>query len=232
MVDFSLPIEDMRRLNDTCRLVWIDHHKTAIEVALATGFVAYEQSIKIGKAGCELTWDHVYPNIEMPKGVYLLGRYDVWDETVPQAWVYQAGMRTFVDTSPESDIWVNILHPNSSIDHVELLTLGRIILAYQNKENTMYAKSCCFEVGFHGYKTLAINKGLTNSKIFDSVWDDTKYQIMLTFVWRKGQWNFSLYTTDNTGVDVSDIAREYGGGGHKQAAGFSSIKLPFTLPNE
>ena len=230
MVDFSMPMDDMRRLNDMCRLIWIDHHKTAIDAAHAAGFIAHEQSIEIGKAGCELTWEHVYPNTEMPRGVYLLGRYDVWDETVPKAWVYQAGMRTMEDTSPDSYILNNILQPSAMISYTDIIKVGRVILDYQTKENAIYAKSCCFAVGFHGYSTLACNKGLSNSTLFDSMWDSSVYKIMLLFVFRKGMWNITLYTTKDTGVDVGAIAKEYGGGGHVQAAGFMCSTLPFTLP--
>ena len=46
---------------------------------------------------------------------------------------------------------------------------------------------------------------------------------------KDGQWTVSLYTTPETGIDVSLIAKAYGGGGHKQAAGFNAKKLPFPL---
>ena len=67
---------------------------------------------------------------------------------------------------------------------------------------------------------------LTNSQMFDSVWDNTKYDAMLTFGWRKGKWTVSLYT-DKEHVDVSVAAKNRGGGGHKQAAGFQCEELPF-----
>ena len=31
VVDFSLPLEDMKRIADERELTWIDHHKTALE---------------------------------------------------------------------------------------------------------------------------------------------------------------------------------------------------------
>jgi len=41
MVDFSLqPFEDMVKLNQSCNLVWIDHHATAIEDRRKSGLVS------------------------------------------------------------------------------------------------------------------------------------------------------------------------------------------------
>ena len=44
---------------------------------------------------------------------------------------------------------------------------------------------------------------------------------MLTFSWRKGQWTVSMYS-DKPDIDVSVIAKNNGGGGHKGAAGFQT----------
>ena len=78
---------------------------------------------------------------------------------------------------------------------------------------------------------IALNKMLTNSQIFDSVWDNQKYDAMLTFGWRKGKWTVSLYS-DKDDIDVGIIAKGRGGGGHKGAAGFQVDVLPFNLNKE
>jgi nanoRNase/pAp phosphatase (c-di-AMP/oligoRNAs hydrolase) len=69
---------------------------------------------------------------------------------------------------------------------------------------------------------------MTNSQTFDSVWDPEKYDAMLTFGWRRGQWTVSLYSVKQD-VDVSEVAVKHGGGGHKGAAGFQCTELPFRL---
>jgi nanoRNase/pAp phosphatase (c-di-AMP/oligoRNAs hydrolase) len=43
---------------------------------------------------------------------------------------------------------------------------------------------------------------------------------------QKTKWVVFLYT-DKENVDVSNIAKNYGGGGHRSAAGFSAKKFPF-----
>ncbi len=51
----------------------------------------------------------------------------------------------------------------------------------------------------------------------------------LSFGWHGGYWKVSLFT-DREDMDVSAVARELGGGGHKKAAGFTCERLPFKLP--
>jgi hypothetical protein len=96
MVDFSLPLEEMKRLNGICRLIWIDHHKSAIEDAEAMKFVASgHQRLLIGLAACELTWMEFFQG-EICRAVTLLGRYDVWDyRDHPEVLEFQYGMRQF-----------------------------------------------------------------------------------------------------------------------------------------
>ncbi len=77
IVDFSFPMEDMIAIQKRAgRLIWIDHHKTAIEAANVCGF-ATQGLVDIGKAGCELTWAFVRGMQPKPRTVHLLGRYDV-----------------------------------------------------------------------------------------------------------------------------------------------------------
>jgi len=50
---------------------------------------------------------------------------------------------------------------------------------------------------------------------------------MIGFVRRMGQWTVTLYSRD--GINVGEIAKKYGGGGHANAAGFQCEKLPFAI---
>ena len=107
------------------------------------------------------------------------------------------------------------------------------------------------------YKAIAVNLGHTNSKVFDSVWRTMcpdcqgsgrtnnhvtgevecsscegtgyiePYDLMITFCRRKDKlWNVSLYST-KPDIDCGAIAKSFGGGGHKGAAGFQCKDLPF-----
>jgi len=228
MVDFALqPFSDMQKLNKMCKLIWIDHHTSAIEEAHKQQFIASGgQILEVGKGACELVWNYFYQDIEN-EVVRLLGRYDVWD-LQPNTLELQQGIRLF-DTWPTNNtLWKTLLGLDYKNKLDQIIENGKLILQKQNQDNKAYAKSCSFETELDGLKCIAINKGLTNSQLFKSVYNPKYHDAMLTFVWRKSQWTISLYT-DHSNIDVSIICKSRGGGGHKQAAGFQCDKLPFEL---
>lgn len=228
MVDFTLqPFSDMIRLDYICNggLNWIDHHKTAIEEAHKHAFlvaVGGIQSLQVGQAACELTW-RALSTEPMPRAVFLLGRYDVWDHhNHPGSLEFQYGMRAY-DARPEcTGFWKGIFF--SSIEND--IDTGRSLLAFERRQNEMYVKSCAFEVELDGLRCIAVNKGLTNSLLFESVYDPEKHDAMLSFCRRPGKWTVSIYATKPE-VDASAICKARGGGGHKGAAGFQCETLPF-----
>lgn len=223
MVDFSLPIEEMIRLQDESEsFYWIDHHISAIKDAEECDFNPLGQR-GIGRAACELTWKYFSNSSWLPKIVTLLGRYDVWDHEDPEVLPFQYGIRQY-STYPDDSAWDVWFREFPEY----ILTEGKIILKYADEENRKYAKGCTFETELDGLRCIAVNKMLTNSKIFDSVFDPDKHDVMLTFGFRKGGWMVSLYS-QRGGVDVSIVAKAHGGGGHKGAAGFSCDELPFNL---
>jgi len=243
MVDFHLqPFGDMVRLSHLCCLTWIDHHKSAIEEANKFSFIASgDQRLSVDYAACEMTWKECFRSDEeppfpplpsqefyppLPMSVFYLGRYDIWKHAEhPGALQFQYGMRFQEDTNPDNQtFWEKILH---DFDIKEIMELGKIILTYEERQNAKYCSACAFEVELDGLRCIAINRGLTGSLSFKSVYDPAKHDAMLSFVMRKrGQWTVSIYA-DKAEVDASAICKARGGGGHRGASGFTCETLPF-----
>lgn len=226
MVDFSLqPFAQMVRLAEESELTWIDHHKSAIEEYI-TSNILLDGLQRDGIGACALVWN--YFDHEVPEAVRLLAEYDVWNHTDPATLPFQWGMR-MDETRPElsMDFWEYLF----SLKKTQLMPWfekGNLLLKYQAQENEKYIRACAFETELDGLKCIAVNKMLTNSQLFDSVWNPEKYDVMLTFGFRKGKWTVSLYSTKQE-VDVSTIAKNRGGGGHKGASGFQCESLPFRV---
>jgi oligoribonuclease NrnB/cAMP/cGMP phosphodiesterase (DHH superfamily) len=230
MVDFGLqPFEDMERLNGMCRLTWIDHHASAIEEAEKRGFNC-RGIRRIGDAGCELTWEFIYPNRSMPKAVHLLGRYDVWDwKDTPGALELQYGLRLYGECLPENQrLWNCLLACAIDVDTFtdKVIERGAALVKYEELQNAAYARAAAFEVELDGLRCIAINRGLGGSLMFKSVYDPAKHDAMLAFYRNSHHWMVSLYA-DKPDVDVGKVCKERGGGGHKGAAGFECKELPF-----
>jgi uncharacterized protein len=244
MVDFALqPFSDMVRLARKCNLIWIDHHQTAIDEYDKSG-LKLPGLRRIGIGACQLTWEYFQNMLvgnHIPKAVELLAEYDVWNHSNPMTLPFQYGMR-LKDTWPDKsmDLWKSLFIGGQDVCE-PIATAGSTILEYEQQTNAKFCKSYAFSTAIPAYpgtfddvppmlKAICINKGFTNSKVFDSVWNPNEYDLMITFCrlpLPKRQWTVSLYS-DKPDVDCGQIAKNFGGGGHKGAAGFQCKELPFV----
>jgi len=230
MVDFALqPFTGMIWLNEISgnELVWIDHHKSAIESSNEDKSGTIKGTRFDGIGACQLVWEYLF-DTEAPRSVKLLSEYDVWNHTDDDTLPFQFGLRQYETHPNEQIFWRQLFEVEGLNPLDQIIGEGGIILQYQATENKKRCSACAFETELDGLKCIALNQMLTNSQIFDSVWDAEKYDAMLAFGFRKGSWTVSLYS-DKKDIDVSVIAKNRGGGGHKGAAGFQCDILPFEL---
>lgn len=237
MLDISLPMEDMSRLQTLCwpdKLTWIDHHKSAMLDAEDALFDAFGLR-RTDAAGCELLWEYVMgANAEIPIGVRLLGRYDIWDHKDQRVLPFQYGVRGVKEAqNPLDPWWLNLFSTEKlCLDYIEQIRkTGVSILNYVEAQNELLSESTAFEsvltVGDKSYRALVMNRPLANSQMFTS-WDPTQHDIMLAFHRTTNKcWSVSLYTTKTKEIDCGAICKNFGGGGHPGAAGFHCTTLPF-----
>ena len=223
MVDFCLqPFSDMIKLKGMCDLVWIDHHITAINDYIKSGEDILGM-LGTDKAGCELTWEYIH-NKKLPQAVELIGRYDVWDHSDKKTIPFQYGMKSFNTIPDNQEIWKELFKSDKMIDSI--CFKGKSILSYIEKENEVLIDSSAYFINIEGYKAVVLNVLYKNSQVFDSVKDD--YDIMICYGYTGNLWTISLYTTKDD-IDVSIIAKKYGGGGHHNAAGCQVHDIGFLL---
>ena len=241
LADFSLqPWDDMQRLAAECaRLIWIDHHRTAIDNFEKHGLAGRRIVTVLDdrKAACELAWEYfrdqgvlsTLPLVEfVPLAVTLLGRYDVWDlDYNKMVLPFQMGMR-LQDTDPRGDFeWRSLFENQLAVDaHV---SAGRLILSYQDRQNARLMDSA-FEYTWRGLDLLCVNAGGINSMAFESRYDPDRHDAVLAFYYNgeRNIWTFSLYSPDQKYAEdptLSGIAKSMGGGGHNCACGFQTVSL-------
>ena len=231
MVDFSLKAYDMDQLNRSCQLVWLDHHSTAISANAHLTILGIKDT---KKAACELTWDWFHPNTPLPKWVEYIGRYDVWDhQKNPDILAYQYGLRLWnLDPHVGGEAMINwqlIQNDVPPLYMSGIISMGRALLTYQRRQDTVMCSAYSFETKLGQYRVLALNQGLASSTVFDSKWDADKYDMMAAFVYTpKGNWKVTLYST-HPHIHCGEIAKQYGGGGHPGAAGFHVPDLKGVL---
>lgn len=238
------------------RMIWIDHHKSAIDM-FPTTIPGYRID---GVAACRLAWfwfefvensmksggergwiqehypfakkeDFVDRKVSEPLAVRLAGEYDIWDHRDPRALMFQFGLRSRELTPGD---WENMLGniTDNSITVDGLLAAGKPLYDYQQSSDaSTMARS--FLVEFEGLKFLALNTARCNSLTFGSKdVPETGHDALMGFFFDGEKWNVSLYHANHRkDLDLSAIAIKYvyngkAGGGHRGACGFATGNLP------
>jgi len=196
-------------------------------------------------SACELTWKYFFPDETMPELVRLLGRYDCFGhkDTEEELKVlrFQYGARAEISNYEEAydKLIYNLAddkEKTEGLDH----TVNRILYkglgiyeylcteakqTYKNGfdvilENKSVDFSSRTDIKMHPkYKFIFFNKERFNPINFGIHYHNGGYDGAACFHFARGVWNFSLYN-DNGLVDCSVLAKQFGGGGHKGAAGF------------
>lgn len=231
MVDFCLePKEDMIRLKNNCQLIWIDHHISAIKASQELGFNNIDGLRSVEFSGCELTWKYLYYGEITPEAVRLIGRYDIWDHNSDKRTIpFEYGLN-LEETNPDSEIWSRLL--DHDLKMVEtIVEHGNIIFNYETITNKRIMKSTSYIINFEGYRALVANRGFCDSYLFDSIYDPEKHDILIKYSRYPECWRVSIITRKDE-IDVSEIAKKYGGGGHRGASGFRLENIDILLPIE
>jgi hypothetical protein len=239
---YMLDISIERWMND-CRLIWIDHHKTAMDQwKLKPGYQID------GVAACRLAWQWFFcshgPHSETkdwelplksafvdrcvvePWAVRLAGEYDIWDKRDSDSELFQHGLRSEELTS---QTWETLLDLFMNQLVVRLLNQGRAVQYAKRLENEDVITSYGFTAQFEGLTFLCCNHARFNSHLF-TAGIKPEHDALLGFKYTGKDWSISLYgVPGKPDIDLSAIAKKYGGGGHKQACGFRMQGMNWLL---
>lgn len=249
ILDFSVPRVDMERLLDRAsKVVWLDHHRSAFEMWCKDGarekFMQGEAIPRSGakpvschilldnnKSGALLAWEYFHPEKDVPLLIKMIDDRDRWQFKIDGSRELHAGLGAGYPMSFED--W-NLLVPSGSPDWGKnlgsvIITGATLLRAYDEQidHSAEKAHQCTIRQGDWSVQGLAVNCPLHIS--------ETGHKLAIrsgTFglIWyydgATGRANCSLRS--NGDYDVSAIAKVFGGGGHKNAAGFN-IDMPTLL---
>lgn len=223
LVDVSFEPVLMNTIRDSKHeFIWIDHHKSAIQDSIEHGYQHMAGTRDREYAACELTWKYFFPDKPIPYPVELLGLYDSFrhkeldEENGHLVILFQYAARAYI-TDPDSCAKVILTKENTILN--DWRDKGTAILNYLNIEaQQIFKKAVPFE--FEDHQFLMVNRERFNPVNFGIDYHSEGYDGFICFWFDGLVWTFSLYN-DNGEVDVSEIAKKYGGGGHKGAAGFT-----------
>jgi len=230
IADFSYDAETLYGLQNDCigDLVILDHHKTAEprmqafldrcrETNIGTPHVVYD----VTKSGAMLTWEYlqiqqppVLPEVP-PKLVQYVQDRDLWLWQLPDSRAINEGIRleplTFY-------AWDNLKGRVQWLPSM-VRNVG-VTVKKRNQQIIDSHVSHAETVMFHGHEVMIVNCTVDlASEICGALAVDRPFA-MTYFDTATGDRVYSLRSSP-TGLDVAEIAKVYGGGGHKHAAGFT-----------
>jgi oligoribonuclease NrnB/cAMP/cGMP phosphodiesterase (DHH superfamily) len=237
LVDFTCPDEMMNYLNENTEFYWIDHHKSSINSSKEKGFDRINGFRKEGLSGAELTWIFCFKNKEIPNFIKLVGDFDTFRESnnksyhynfvIPFLYGLQSDFEKINPINFEQECFLfKKIEDFYDIDIKEIVERGKLINEYKKSFNKNELVDKCFTINFHDYKTLCLNSCSVSSfeLISSGLYDENKHDIILIYYFNGNVYSYGIYSQKKD-IDVSYIAKIYGGGGHPGASGFTTKEM-------
>ncbi|BEU21607.1 hypothetical protein [Paraburkholderia sp. 22B1P] len=213
LVDFSYKRDVVAAMIERAASVFlIDHHKTAIEdLAALPGLNMFTD---LERSGATLAWDFLFPNEPRP---LLLGHVedrDLWRFKLPGT----REIQSYVFSQEYSfEMWNRLMSADQA-ELVKMTAAGAAIERKHHKDVAELVKVCQRRMVIGGYDVPVASLPYTMSS--DAGHLMSQGEPFAACYWDTADnRTFSLRAAED-GMDVSEIAKLYGGGGHAKASGF------------
>lgn len=211
LVDFSYKRPIMEQIIASARSVLVlDHHKTAAEDL--HDLPGAEVVFDMGRAGSRIAWDYYFPHEAPPPVLLHVEDRDLWRFSLPRTREIQANIFSY---PYDFAIWDRLMASDPAVLAVEGEAIERkhfkdIAELLGVVQRRMVIGGVNVPVANLPYTLVsdAAHKMAQGEPFAGCYWDTPKGRV------------FGLRSSDN-GMDVSEIAKRYGGGGHRNAAGFT-----------
>ena len=223
IVDFAYPLDTLTAMATTALSVLvIDHHKTAqadlAGVEPAPGhwpqhsLHGLRAVFDMDRSGAGLTWDYYFKDEPRPDLINHIEDRDLWHFRL-------AGTREITAnlfSHPQDfEVWDTLMAMPASALHGE----GAAIERSRRRELRALLRATWRRMTIAGFDVPTANLPFTHASDAGNLMCDGEPFAAIYWDTPHGR-AFSLRSTD-AGEDVSVIARRFGGGGHRNAAGFS-----------
>lgn len=224
LIDYTYDEPIVKKLvKDNVRVTAIDHHVSQKSATMLTEKYLYD----VKHSGATLAWQYFHPGKNVPMLLRYVEDRDIWKWNVP----HSREMLTLIDLAEfDFKAWSRLAKdlddPRTRATHLKkgiLLDLQFASLYRKLIPNAEPAK-------FAGYKIYVLNCPYYFA-------DDLGHELALktksfSLLWNESGGRIRCSLRSAGKIDVSKIAKKYGGGGHKESSGFSfpvGKKTPWKL---
>lgn len=224
IVDFSYPRQKLQEMYGNAKSIQVyDHHKTAQKDLEGLSFAYFDME----RSGAGITWDLLHMgqdgHADRPWLIDYVEDRDLWRFALPNS----RAVTDYIMAQPyDLDVWDH-MYESMSLD--DAVNAGFAIrMKIDSYCQAMLSNAVIIE--WEGKKFPIINAPQVMISDLLHVLceldepDDCSPMAMGWWQRRDGSYQFSLRSVGD--LDVSAIAKRYGGGGHKNAAGFTAHRRP------
>ena len=214
MIDIVYPEEGVKRLiKEAKSFTVLDHHITVKDIVESIPDHVYD----IERSGATLAWKYFFPDKDVPLFLQYIEDTDLWNLNMPRSEDFLAFSMTL---EFDFDKWSELVEDfEDEKKRVKHLDYGKEIREYQEKMIDELLEEAG-EATFEGYKSLVSNAALLHSQLGNAM---IKKGYDVGIIWRHTKGDLirvSLRSEKGGEVNVGEIAKKYGGGGHQSSAGF------------
>lgn len=228
IVDFSYPREILEKIASEAYHVFVlDHHKTAaehVQPLLDTKIIG--GVFDLSKSGAVLAWEFFnLPTTPTPKILQYIQDRDLWKFELP----YSKEVNAVISSHPQDfKVWdelVNILEYNFSTVLTEGFALKRQRDNYVEQLVKLRTTLTLEQRAVPAVNAPPMFASEVGNRLCE-LYPDAPYSV--TYCDLPDGKKYSLRSIGD--FDVSEVAKRFGGGGHKNAAGFLAPKLYVAAP--
>jgi len=217
--DFAFPREVMIEFASLAtKFEVFDHHKTGQKECKGLDFCTFDMA----KSGAMLACERMLPSdLSIKKLVQYVQDYDLWQFKLYESEAINAVIHATEKTFLEWDRLSLRLN-----DLNDVIREGNTLLRIEKNSIETSVKYACTAT-ILGHRVPMINNPYLISKTLAKLAKGQPFAAAF-FMRKDGKFVFSLRSNGMEGLDVSEIAKKLGGGGHKNAAGFTVSINEFT----
>jgi len=210
IVDFSYSREVLLKMKEQANfLLVLDHHKSAEENLKGIDGCFFDMN----RSGAMMAWEYFHTEKRVPDLIKYIQDRDLWRWELPDSKAFSAGLQL---REMSFDEWEPLLY-DSNCRYV--CEQGRNIVEYQEQQILRAIDPSKIKmITFDSFKVPMTNTTTLISEICGRL--AKNYAFAITYFDTPTDRIYSLRSAED-GADVAEIAKQFGGGGHAHASGFT-----------
>lgn len=229
MIDFSYSRAIVEDMASRCNLRIIDHHKSAEENLRGLPYATFDMR----HSGATLAWMHFFPAEPIPELLQYIEDRDLWRWKLPHSKEVSGALKA-MGATVDFRVLIPILEewrPDEPSGLVvgskrRLIAEGRAILLCESAMVEAMLKTA-EQVVLAEHDAMACNTSVLFSEVPNRLLEEYRFPMAIGWFWDGARRAYQVSLRSVGDFDCTAVARKFGGGGHRNASGFTCKELPW-----